>query len=120
MARVGPDASKPGWQQRAVEGIASNTRKSKQASLHMDVPYHFKALLALASRRRGISQSGYLRRAVAARVAADLGLTFEDALEGMQSPYPNENTREGWAAIDFIPGEQDTGEGFGDWKNLAL
>jgi hypothetical protein len=120
MAHVGPDASKPGWQQRAVGGIASNNRRSKQASLHIDVPYHFKALLALASRKRGISQTGYMRRAVAAFVASDLGIPLEDVLDGMQMPYPANNTRAGWVELDFTPGVGDTGEGYGDWKNLAL
>jgi hypothetical protein len=120
MAQTGPDQSKPGWQERAIRGISTNKRKSKQASLHMDVPYQFKPLLAMAARRRGISQSGYMRRAVAAFVAQDLQMPYEDVLDGMQTPHPNNATRAGWAELEFIPGEQDNGEGYGDWKNLAL
>jgi hypothetical protein len=120
MSIDGPGASKPGWQERAIRGIATSKRTSKQSSLSVDVPYQFKALLAQAARSRGISQAGFIRRSVAAFVASELGMPYQDVLAGMQSPFPNDNSAAGWAALEFIPGKEDTGEGFGDWKNLAL
>lgn len=118
------DSSKPGWQERAVKGASSfpqdSYRKTKVVTLGSNVPWQFKALVAMAAKRRGISIAGYLRRAVAAFVAVDLEMAYEDVLKELPFPAPTGKTGATWSDPDLAPEDHDTGEGYGDWKNLAL
>lgn len=83
----------------------------------------FRRLLRAAADRRGISASGYVRRAVSAFVAADLGLPWEQVCAHVPKPSPPEGT------MRALPREQhplynpgrwvDDGAGYGSWSVVA-
>ena len=118
------DSSKPGWQARAVKGISEfppdKKQRKKVLTVGANVPWQFKSLLTMAARRRGISVSGYVRRALSAFVANDLGMPLEDVLKELPYPAPHGTVGAQWVHNDLTPQDHDTGEGYGDWKNLAL
>lgn len=117
------DTSKPGWQDRAVRGagIAPGQKDGKKAlSVGTNVPWQFKALLSMAAKRRGISISGYIRRALSAYIATDLEMKYEDVLKELPFPAPFGMQGAQWLHNELNPQDHDTGEGYGDWRNLAL
>lgn len=67
-----------------------------------------------AARVRGISRMGYMRRAVAAFVAADLGVEFESVVAGGAMPQPHESTGE--VVVGIGRGANDDGAGYGTWQ----
>lgn len=116
------DASRPGWQERVIEGISEppKGKSNKMLSVGANVSWQFKALLSMAAKRRGISIAGYVRRALAAFIATDLEMSLEDVLKEASFPSPYGVANGQWMRDDIAPGDHDTGEGYGDWKNLAL
>lgn len=101
-----------GWEHRAVHGInkGSYTRGYYQAGLT------FFSALRQASRIRGISSSAYLRRAVAAFAAHDLGVSFEDILKDSPSPDWNDNRGEVGNKKQVWVKVFDDGSGYGTWE----
>lgn len=118
------DTSRAGWQQRAVHGVGVTSgereRKKKVLTVGANVPWQFKALISMAAKRRGISISGYVRRALAAFVASDLEMSYEDVLREFPYPAPSGASGAQWVHNDLTPQDFDNGEGYGDWRNLAL
>lgn len=98
-----------GWEYRAVAGIdkPDYTRGYYQAGLT------FFTALRQAARVRGISGGAYLRRAVAAFVAKDLGVDFEDVLRDSPSPHWNKHRS---VKTGTWYREYDDGKGFGSWE----
>lgn len=85
------DPSEPGWQERAVARVKARQRQSKRHTERRDgvravwdLP--FRAFLDEAARRRGLSMAGYCRRAIAAFVEHDLGLSTGDGAQHMPVP----------------------------------
>jgi hypothetical protein len=78
----------------------------------------FRRMLRAAATARGLSSSGYVRRAVAAFVAADLGLSLPEVAQHMPRPVPE-------AGPMALPADQhprlhpgkwaDDGTGYGSW-----
>lgn len=80
----------------------------------------FRVLLRKAANARGISASGYARRAVAAFVAADLGMDLGQVCAHLPKPSPVEGNMRGLPREQhprFNPGAWiDDGAGFGRWQ----
>jgi hypothetical protein len=80
------------------------------ARLYLNVGLGFNEALGRAAKARGISRVGYLRRAVGAFLAADLGEDFAELMA--QCPAPTPFTRErAWVTY----GGDDDGSGYGTW-----
>jgi hypothetical protein len=113
---LGHDPGKrAGWEYRAIHGINKETAYTRgyyQAGLS------FFSALRRAADHRGISASAYLRRAVAAFAAKDLGIPFEGILKDSPSP--------GWSThrqdlprqrkTQVFRKEFDDGTGYGSWE----
>lgn len=85
------DPSEPGWQERAMARVKARQKQSKRHTERRDgvravwdLP--FRAFLDEAARRRGMSMTGYCRRAIAAFVEYDLGLDTGEAAQHMAVP----------------------------------
>jgi hypothetical protein len=110
------DPSQEGWQERVLERVRERQRRQvstrRRAGLQLAFDMPFRHLLDEAAHRRGMSLSGYARRAIAAFVAHDLGLPF---------PYVTQNFPRVNPYGQVVPLERgtrtvDDGEGFGEWK----
>lgn len=83
----------------------------RDARLAFNVGHGFVRALNEAAALRGISRVGYLRRAVAAFLAADLGVPFEEITGACPVPAPFTRER----AWQTGRGDDD-GAGFGTWR----
>jgi hypothetical protein len=105
------------WRETILDKVEVKARerrnrngKIRDAKLVMNVGMGFARALNEAAERRGISRVGYLRRAVAAFLAADLGVPFESIAR--ECPAPTPFTRE----RAWVTGTgDDDGRGFGTW-----
>ena len=123
------------WQEKAFRAVEEAEKKrvpqvtawGNQFHIRMSSP--FKSLVRTAAQKRGISLVGYMRRAIARQVAADLDLDFAH-VTGF-APYPAaygerlpdadhltivlRETRAGRVmyAQSCVP---DDGTGFGEWS----
>lgn len=117
------DAREPGWEERTkarvnaseVEQMAKSRRK-RDVQMRVDWDIEMQTLLRLAAEGRGIPVTAYVRRSVAAFVAHDLELPFEEVCGFFARPYfpggalkPGEKQQETGKTID-------DGQGFGAWK----
>lgn len=94
-----------GWQERAVAGISAAQRRL--ISFHTSED--FRSMVKRAARARDMSISSYIRRCLAAFIALDLGMTFEEAC------YFNFRVTRSGTKSQRNPGRDD-GEGFGAWR----
>lgn len=69
----------------------------------------FVAILSKAARRRGMSNSAYARRAIAAFIASDLEMPFEDVC----ATFPGVVHRS--LSKDGVVWPRDDGKGYGNW-----
>lgn len=95
-----------GWQNRAVEGI-----NKRYANFYLRAGTLWFSAVRRAARTRNMSASAYIRRAVAAFAAHDLGERMEDIVS--DSPMVQ------WRMKDadnnrFATGHDD-GQGYGPW-----
>jgi len=115
------DVSVPGWQKRAFDRVKARQRGSKRHTERQDgvrtvwdVP--FRVLLDEAAMRRGISMAGYCRRAIAAFVAHDLGITPKASAQYM--PVPTQYRSAG--GVGNIVKTRDNLAGYGKWVITGL
>jgi hypothetical protein len=103
-----------GWEYRAVAGIdkPDYTRGYFQAGLS------FFSALRRAAKHRDISANAYLRRAVAAFAAKDLGIPFEEILKDSPSPRWVNHRQDVPRSrkTQTFRREFDDGQGFGSWE----
>jgi hypothetical protein len=93
-------------------------RRTRPANILLEFKIPFLALLRAAADSRGMSSAGYARRAVAAFVAKDLGLPFEEITANFSAPHMRGEV------LKRDPGEfrkaagatEDDGKGYGDWR----
>lgn len=69
----------------------------------------FIVVMSRAARRRGMSNSAYVRRAVSAFIASDLEMPFEDVCALHPAVERAELTKNG------LVWPQDDGKGYGNW-----
>lgn len=119
------DGGEPGWEERVIEGINAQEREKKRKRgrtwdvsilIWFDMPY--RKVLKMAADSRGMSISGYVRRATAAFISHDLGLPYKDIVR--HTPYPAPHTgamtrTDGTSPRDMKGRQMDNGTGFGDW-----
>jgi hypothetical protein len=119
---------RPGWQDRLLT-LVEGSERQKAANKGNGQRYwpvrmvvtsdiEFRRMLRAAATARGLSSSGYVRRAVAAFVAADLGLSLPEVAQHMPRPVPE-------AGPMALPADQhprlhpgkwaDDGTGYGSW-----
>lgn len=97
---------KPDWKERVLEREhRPSTNRWSLRSTH-----EFTALVRRAARRRGMTNAAYVRRAVAAFIASDLQMPFEDVCETFPAPKV-----EGSTGIGVI-WPRDDGQGYGNWE----
>lgn len=92
---------------------AGSTRATdRKHGLYLFFDDEFKVLLDAAAEMRDMSLTGYARRAVAAFIAHDLGIPFEDVAKHAAQPnnYGSTNRR------GPIKTTHDNGRGHGDWR----
>jgi hypothetical protein len=123
------------WQEKAFTAVEKAEKKrvpqvtawGNQFHIRMSSP--FKSLVRTAAEKRGISLVGYMRRAIARQVAADLELDFQHVV-GL-TPYPAaygerlpDSAHLGITRREKRDGRvmhvqyclPDDGTGFGDWS----
>lgn len=106
--------------QRVNETQAAKQKKARRtrpANILLEFKLPFLTALRAAADSRGMSSAGYARRAVAAFVAKDLDLPFEQLTRNFSAPHMRGEV------LKRAPGEfrkaagetEDDGKGFGDW-----
>lgn len=118
------DGGREGWEDRVKTKIHEQTaaQKAKQrrywdSSLVIWFQLPWRTLVRQAADRRGMSVSGYIRRATSAYIARDLGLSMEEVVEHTPHPAPRGSVmRETGDKHPLARGRlKDDGTGFGDW-----
>lgn len=106
-----------GWRETVMGRVEEKARHARNhqgnirdVRLSMFVGFEFSAALNRAAAARGISRVGYLRRAVAAFLAADLGMPFDRLTRECPKPLPYTRER-AWVTA----GGDDDGTGYGTW-----
>jgi len=123
---------RPGWEGRLL-ALVETSERQKAASKGNGQRYwpvrmvvtsdiEFRRMLQSAAAARGISVSGYVRRAVAAFVAADLEMDFTDVTTHLPRAVPQGGPM-------MLPREQhprlnpgpwpDDGAGYGAWEVVS-
>ncbi len=117
------DGREEGWEGRLMDRVNASEAerlvrrgKKRDVQLRTEWDIEMQALLRLAAEKRGITPTGYARRAIAAFVASDLDLPFEEVCGFFAYPMPPGKvmTDEG---VRLKKGRtNDDGQGFGDWR----
>lgn len=97
---------KPDWKERVTERVA--TKRSERWNLRSSED--FIILLRKAAATRGMNVAAYARRAIAAFVAVDLDMPFEEVCNTCPTPGPQKR-----AGVGFV-WPRDDGEGYGNWE----
>lgn len=104
---IGNDpAYRSDWRER----ISQRTLPRESNIWNMRVSREFTDLLRKAARRRGMNNAAYARRAIAAFIAEDLQIPFEDVCQGFPSPKAEGSTGVG------VIWPRDDGQGYGNWE----
>lgn len=107
------DKSTPGWKEDLLAVTKEQQRKRGRERkngmfLFFDDP--FRVLLHQAAEARGLSITGYGRRATAAFIAHDLGMPFSSVVQHSAHPV-----KYGGGGGGKLKHTNDTGEGYGNW-----
>ena len=104
---IGNDpAYRPDWKDR-VKGRVS---VDKAGRWNLRSSEEFIVLLRRAAATRDMNVAAYARRAMAAFIAKDLQMPFEDVCNTCPTPGPQKR-----AGVGFV-WQRDNGEGYGDWE----
>lgn len=110
------DPSEEGWQARALLRVKERQKKTKRHTERVSgtlATYDagLRPLLDEACRRRGTSMQGYVRRALCAFIAHDLGLPLSEVTRFTSPPRPyNSGGGSAWQVR-----QDDDGRGYGGW-----
>lgn len=108
--------SVPGWQDKITDAVwADEGRKRHLIPLQVAMGMPLRVLIRECADRRGMSSVAYVRRAVAAFIAADLGMSLQ-GVAAMCPPVRTDRShgRAGKFAGTHGHGEDD-GLGYGHW-----
>jgi hypothetical protein len=97
---------RPDWKERVTQQVI--TKKSERWNLRSSED--FIILLRKAAASRGMNNAAYARRAIAAFIAADLQMPFEDVCNTCPTPGQQERARRGFVW------PRDDGQGYGEWE----
>lgn len=111
------DQSDPKWRENALLRVKQRQKKTKRHTERVSgtlATYDegLRPLLDEACRRRGTSMQGYLRRALCAFIAHDLGMPLSEVTK-FTSPPTRYNASNGAGRRIRV---DDDGAGFGAWK----
>lgn len=114
--------SAPGWRDKVAEGLESSPPKDRtwRAGIvrpRVELGETLNKAINRAAEKRGMSRIGYIRRAVAAMIAYDLGEEFTDIL--VDSPRIRTYYPSGKNFEQHLKHYGDDGQGFGAWKIVA-
>lgn len=114
--RGSADRSEPGWQSRLVDHVwVDQNRVRSLTCLQVAMGFEMRALIRAAADTRGMGTSAYMRRAVLAFAAADLGMEFEHVCQMSPPVRPDRSHgRAGKPEGTHGPGRDD-GLGYGSW-----
>lgn len=118
------DRSKPGWQNRALERVQARQkakgkrRYERRDGVRVDFDTPFRVYLDEACMRRGLSFSGYARRALAAFIAYDLGVPITEVLKHTAYPLEYHPDIPRWNGAAHKT--SDNGTGYGEWRITGL
>lgn len=119
------DGRVPGWEAKTKERVRQSeadrmkTNKAKRdVQLRLEWDLEMQMLLRIAAERRGLPNTAYARRAIAAFIASDLDLPFEEVCGFFSAPFKpgqmfkadDENTRR-----ETRGKTKDDGQGYGSW-----
>lgn len=119
------DLSTPGWESRVKERAAAEAqrrrsrktgRRKRAASFAVDIDPEFIILAGHAARKRGMPKTAYYRRAIAAFIAYDLDVPFEDVVAFCPAVAPHGHPLRKESGLRGGGRSKDDGEGFGSWK----
>ena len=115
------DPSQPGWQARALERVKGRQKKTHRHTERTSgtlATYDdgLRPFFDEACRRRGLSRQGYLRRALCAFIAYDLGLPFAAVSKFTSVPTRYSASAGGGRFVRM----DDDGTGYGPWKITDL
>lgn len=97
------------WVDKVLSDVrAKHPHGETLGPLQFKVPIDFVRAIDAAAHKRSLSRTGYVRRALAVMVAADLSMEVRDLLRIL----PNPLTR---GAAPRTPRTADDGEGIEDW-----
>jgi hypothetical protein len=123
------------WRSKAFAAVEKAEKKRVPQTTAWGAQYHirmtrpFRAFMKAAAETRGISMSGYARRALAKQIAADLGMPLVELLA--LTPYPpafgkrlpdeahqgiEKRARRDGRVMHVTVCLPDDGTGFGDWS----
>lgn len=97
---------RPDWKERVAKLAA--TQKSERWNLRSSE--EFITLLRKAALHRGMNSAAYARRAMAAFIAKDLEIPFEDVCNTCPTPGPQKRS-----GVGFV-WPRDDGTGYGNWE----
>lgn len=96
----------PDWRERIMQSAPDESKKR----VMFRTTDEFNMLLSRAARRRGMTNSFYMRRAISAFIAEDLQIPFEDICQ--LSPGADATLYTGRGRI----WPRDDGNGYGKWE----
>lgn len=100
----------PNWKQKAILHVPQEDRKK----IVFHVFGQFDSYLSRAANRRGMSKSAYARRALAAFMAHDLQMPFEDLCVMFPAVVYQQGVNK---YIDgMVVHQRDDGQDYGQWK----
>jgi hypothetical protein len=110
------DRETPGWQSRLVDQVfADQGRRRPLTCLQVAMGFELRALIRAAAEHRGMGTSAYVRRAVAAFVAADLDLPYGYVCSLAPPVRPDRSHGRRGKEPGTHGTDRDTGTGYGHW-----
>lgn len=115
LAGLADPPSVPGWQDRITDAVWSDEdRKRHLIPLQVAMGMPLRMLIREAAELRGMTSVAYVRRAVAAFIAADLGVSLE-AVCALAPPVRTDRSHGRRGKFSGHGPGSDDGAGYGHW-----
>lgn len=115
LAGLADPPSVPGWQGRITDAVwADEGRKRQLVPLQVAMGMPLRLLIREAADRRGMSSVAYVRRAVAAFLAADLGSSLQEVC-ALAPPVRTDRSHGRRGKFTGHGPGADDGAGYGHW-----
>lgn len=100
----------PGYKEDWKERVAGRVATKRSERWNLRSSEDFIILLRKAAAIRGMNVAAYARRAIAAFIAVDLEMPFEDVCNTCPTPGPQKRS-----GVGFV-WPRDDGQGYGNWE----
>lgn len=104
----------PKWKHKALLHVPKEDKKK----LVFHIFGEYDSYLSRAANRRGMSKSAYARRALAAFIAEDLQMPFEDLCKMCPAVVYDQNVSK--YSDGIVVSQRDDGHGYGQWRIKEL